>query len=97
LNWRLIRPLIHIDMFGMVNLIAGRRVVPELMQKDVTGERIADEVRSIVSDAARLSQMRRDLEEVRERLRAAGGAGADRAARAVMRAAGRSLGKTIGQ
>lgn len=88
LNWRLIRPLIHLDTFGMVNLIAGRRVVPELMQKDATGERIAAEVRAIVSDAARLSRMRRDLQEVRERLRAGGAAGADSAARAVMRAAG---------
>jgi lipid-A-disaccharide synthase len=87
LNWRLIRPLIHLDTFGMVNLIAGRRVVPELMQRDATGERIAAEVRAIVSDAGRLSRMLRDLEEVRERLRAGGAAGADRAARAVMQTA----------
>jgi lipid-A-disaccharide synthase len=85
LNWRLIRPLIHLDTFGMVNLIAGRRIVPELMQKDVTGERIASEVQSILSDPARLSQMRRDLEEVRERLRSKEGSGADRAAHAVKR------------
>ncbi|HEX8091599.1 MAG TPA: lipid-A-disaccharide synthase [Blastocatellia bacterium] len=90
LNWHLIRPLIHLDTFGMVNLIAGRRIVPELMQADATGERIAAEVRAIVSDAARLSRMRRDLEEVRERLRAGGAEGAERAARAVMRAASQS-------
>ncbi|MFP5265606.1 MAG: lipid-A-disaccharide synthase [Blastocatellia bacterium] len=90
LNWRLIRPLIHLDTFGMVNLIAGRRVVPELMQRDATGERIAAEVRAIVSDAGRLSRMLCDLEEVRERLRAGGAAGADAAARAVMRAARQS-------
>ena len=41
LNWRLIRPLIHLDTFGMVNLIAGGRIVPELMQTDATGENIA--------------------------------------------------------
>jgi lipid-A-disaccharide synthase len=90
LNWRLIRPLIHLDTFGMVNLIAGCRVAPELMQKDVTGERIANEVRAILSDPARLSQMRRDLEEVRERLKAGGGSGANRAARAVMEIASQS-------
>jgi lipid-A-disaccharide synthase len=88
LNWRLIRPLVHLDTFGMVNLIAGRRIVPELIQKEMTGERIANEVQAILSDPVRLSQMRRDLEEVRERLRAAGGSGANRAARAVMRLAG---------
>jgi lipid-A-disaccharide synthase len=90
LNWRLIRPLIHLDTFGMVNLIAGRAVAPELMQKDVTGERIANEVRVILSDTARLSQMRRDLEEVRERLKAGGGSGANKAARAVMQVASQS-------
>jgi lipid-A-disaccharide synthase len=97
LNWRLIRPLIHLDTFGMVNLIAGRRVVPELMQKDVTGERIANEVRAILSNTDRLSQMLSDLEGVRERLRAGRGTGASSAARAVMEMASQSSGKTIKQ
>jgi lipid-A-disaccharide synthase len=85
LNWRLIRPLIKLDTFGMVNLIAGRRVVPELMQKEVTAERIADEVMALLTDADRLSRMKRELAGVRERLASAGGPGADRAARACMR------------
>jgi lipid-A-disaccharide synthase len=84
LNWRLIRPLIRLDTFGMVNLIAGRRIVPELMQHDVTGEKIAIEAASILSDEARLSRMREDLARVRERLKTSGGSGPDRAARAVM-------------
>jgi lipid-A-disaccharide synthase len=88
LNWRLIRPLIHLDTFGMVNLIAGRRIVPELMQKDATGERIAAEVQSILTDPQRLARMHGDLEEVRQRLAEGGGAGAERAARAVMQVAG---------
>ncbi len=89
LNWRLIRPLIKLDTFGMVNLIAGRRVVPELMQKEVTGERIAAEVSAILGDPERVSRMKQDLEDVRERLQSAGGSGAERAARACMRALGR--------
>jgi lipid-A-disaccharide synthase len=68
----------------MVNLIAGRRIVPELMQHDVTGEKIAIEAASILSDEARLSRMREDLARVRERLKTSGGSGPDRAARAVM-------------
>ncbi len=84
LNWRLIRPLIHLDTFGMVNLIAGRRIVPELMQHDVTGEKIAAEVKAILNDEQRLRKMREDLAEVQARLKAGGGNGAERAARAVM-------------
>jgi lipid-A-disaccharide synthase len=83
-NWRLIRPLIKLDTFGMVNLIAGRPVVPELMQHAVTGERIAKEVAAILSDKNRLTRMRRDLEEVRGKLRAGGSSGAERAAQVVI-------------
>lgn len=87
MNWRLIRPLIHLDTFGMVNLIAGSRVVPELIQHDVTGEKIASEVTRILSDPALLARMREDLREVRDRLKAGGRSGAERAAHAVMEVA----------
>ncbi|HSO75704.1 MAG TPA: lipid-A-disaccharide synthase [Blastocatellia bacterium] len=87
LNWRLIRPLIKLDTFGMVNLIAGRRVVPELMQHDVTGERIAREVAQILSDPRRLAQIKADLAIVRERLASSREPASERAARAVLLAA----------
>lgn len=85
LNWRLIRPLIHLDTFGMVNLIARRRIVPELMQHDATGEKIASEVCAILNDEARLSQMKHDLASVRDLLGSDGGSGAERAAQSVMK------------
>ena len=83
-NWRLIRPLIKLDTFGMVNLIAGRRIVPELIQHDCTGERIAAEAQAILSDAERLATMREDLQMVRERLQTDGSV-PGRAAQAIMR------------
>ena len=86
INWRLLRPLIRLDTFGMVNLIAGRRVVPELIQREVTGERIAAEVMALLSDSNRFVRMRKDLAIVRERLCARGGGASERAARAIMRA-----------
>jgi lipid-A-disaccharide synthase len=89
LNWRLIRPLIHLDTFGMVNLIAGRRVVPELMQRDATGEKIAAEASAVLSDPVRLARMKQDLERVREVLAAGGGSAADRAAQSLMEAIGK--------
>lgn len=88
INWRLIRPLIHLDTFGMVNLIAGRRIVPELIQHDANPERIASEIQSIVSDPARLSRIREDLGVVRLVLTAREGSAAERAARSVMEIAG---------
>ena len=84
LNWRLIRPLIRLDTFGMVNLIAGRRIVPELMQHEATGEKIALEVTAILSDPARLARMRQELGRVRELLAEAGSSASERAAQAVI-------------
>ena len=84
INWRLIRPLIHLDTFGMVNLIAGRRIVPELMQNEATGDNIAREVTAILSDQSKISRMRDDLQLVRDALTAGGLSGADRAAQAVI-------------
>src|SRR5262249_10109815 len=48
LNWRLIRPLIKLDTFGMANLIAGRKIVPELIQHDATPENIVSEMVAIL-------------------------------------------------
>jgi lipid-A-disaccharide synthase len=85
LNWRLIRPLIKLDTFGMVNLIAGRRIVPELMQHDVTGEKIAREALNILNHPGRLAQMKSDLAVVRDRLTSTSGSASERAASAVLR------------
>jgi lipid-A-disaccharide synthase len=60
--------LVRTPMFAMVNLIAGKRVVPELVQKDFTPARLASEaVRLLDSPDARV-EMRRRLAEVREKL-----------------------------
>jgi lipid-A-disaccharide synthase len=64
----LARWLVRTPMFAMVNLIAGKRVVPELVQKDFTPQRVANEViRLLGSDEAR-AEMRQGLASVRERL-----------------------------
>jgi lipid-A-disaccharide synthase len=84
LNYWLHRPLIHVDTFGMVNLIAGRRVAPELIQDECNAERIAETVLSYLDAPERLAAMRRELAGVRERLATAGDA-SRRAADAVLR------------
>jgi lipid-A-disaccharide synthase len=82
LTYRLGRPFVKVDTFGMANLIAGRRVVPELIQDDCTPEKIAGEALSLLTDTARSAAMRRDLAEVRARLGAPGASA--RAAAAVL-------------
>jgi lipid-A-disaccharide synthase len=83
LTYRLGRRFVKLDTFGMVNLVSGRRIVPELMQDGFTPERVDEEVRSLLTDRARADTMRRDLRDMRSRL---GDAGAScRAATAVLR------------
>jgi lipid-A-disaccharide synthase len=62
------RPFVHVPHFAMANLIAERRLVPELIQKDFTGERVAAESLALLGDATRMAEMRDGLREVRIRL-----------------------------
>jgi lipid-A-disaccharide synthase len=85
LTYRLGRKFVRLDTFAMVNLIAGRKVVPELIQDACTPEAIAAEVVSYLTDDVRASDARTALREVRARL---GQPGASlRAADAVLRVA----------
>jgi lipid-A-disaccharide synthase len=68
LNWRLFRPMINVPFVGMPNLIAGREIAPELLQEQLTGERLAAQIAELLDDAARLERMRAELAEVRARL-----------------------------
>lgn len=73
LTWLLGRRLVKLDTFAMANLIAGRRVVTELIQRDFTADNIVRELETILPDGPRRSQMIADLKLVRERLRDASG------------------------
>ena len=68
LTYRLGRPFVKVDTFGMANLIAGRRIVPELIQDDCTPERVAGEALALLNDRGRADRMRADLREVRAKL-----------------------------
>jgi lipid-A-disaccharide synthase len=62
------RWLVRTPMFAMVNLIAGKRVVPELVQRDFTPERVAHEAIRLLDSAEARAEMRRELAIVREKL-----------------------------
>lgn len=84
LTYRVGRPFVKVDTFAMVNLIAGRRVVPELIQEAFTPDAVAEEAVALLTDERRAHVMRRALGEVRAAL---GGPGASRrAAEAILRA-----------
>jgi lipid-A-disaccharide synthase len=90
LTFRLAKRLVHYpreiwdpaqtDVHGnlpiaMVNLIAGRRIVPELLQERFTAENVAAALRPLLSDSPERAQMISDLAEVRRRLQPPPGTG----------------------
>ena len=85
LTYRLVRTFAHVDTVGMVNLIAGRRIVPELVQDALTAEAVRDEVVRFLTDTVVADRARQALAAVREQLGHAGASG--RAAAAVLEVA----------
>jgi lipid-A-disaccharide synthase len=79
----LARPLVDVPFYTMVNLVAGRRIVPELIQGEMTGERIAAEARRLLEDPAARERMRADLAETAQRLSLPGARPMERAASVV--------------
>ena len=82
LTYRLVRTFAHVDTVGMVNLIAGRRIAPELVQDAFTAEAVRDEVVRFLTDTVVADRARQALAAVREQLGGAGASG--RAAAAVL-------------
>jgi lipid-A-disaccharide synthase len=64
----LAKPLVRTPFFSMVNLIAGKRAVPELIQNDFTPSRVSAEVLRLLNGQGARESLRRDLAEVRRRL-----------------------------
>jgi lipid-A-disaccharide synthase len=75
------RGLIRVDHIGLVNLVAEKEIAPELIQKDVNPQRIADEAFRILRDPILSRKMTESMGEVRQKLGEPGAA--QRAARIV--------------
>ncbi|UCF90710.1 MAG: lipid-A-disaccharide synthase [Desulfobacterales bacterium] len=73
LSYWLGRALIRVNHIGLVNLVAGRQIVPELVQDRASAAEIAGTVAEMLSDTDGLKRLREELIQIRHRL---GGAGA---------------------
>lgn len=68
LTWTMGRRLVKVDRFAMVNLIAQRDVVPELVQRDFTAPRVAAELQRLASDQSARVAMTEAFTELRQSL-----------------------------
>jgi lipid-A-disaccharide synthase len=77
LTWLVGKMLVKIPDIGLVNIVAGVRIVPEFIQFDATAEKIADEAIGLISSPEKINEIKINLRAVKEKL---GGAGASRRA-----------------
>ncbi len=75
LTYILARKLVRVPAIGMVNLIAGKTIMPELIQQEASPGNIAKNVREILIDPDRLDDMKKALQEVREKMGESGASG----------------------
>lgn len=68
LTWYLGRWMVKAPFLSMVNLVAERRIVPELIQDEMTAEGIAAEGNRLLEDGVARDRMVQDLQEVSKRL-----------------------------
>ncbi len=89
LSWWAGRRLVTVPFFSMVNLIAGREIIPELIQHRMTAANIAHAAGQLLTEPERVDQMRADLASVRGML-ASEGDPFSRAAELILKAPGLS-------
>jgi len=83
-SWWTGKLLVRTPYYSMVNLLAGQRLVPELIQRDFTPARVALEAERLLSDPAARQRIQEGLGQVKQRLGPPGAI--ERAARAVVAA-----------
>jgi lipid-A-disaccharide synthase len=92
LTWTFGRRLVKVDRFAMVNLIAERDVVPELVQEGFTPERVCAELQKVLPDGSARDTMMQGFDEIRHKLRPSDteGSASERAARAILTVLGQT-------
>ncbi|MBN2430133.1 MAG: lipid-A-disaccharide synthase [Acidobacteria bacterium] len=68
LSYWLARALVRVEHIGLVNLVAGEKLAPELIQKDATPHRIAGTAARMLQNPQEMQAIRRKLADVRRKL-----------------------------
>ncbi len=82
LTWLVGKMLVKIPDIGLVNIVAGVRIVPEFVQFDATPEKIADEAIGLISSPEKINEIKAKLRAVREKLGSPGAS--NRAAESIL-------------
>ena len=66
LSWLIGKMLVNIDFIGLVNIVAGRRIAPELLQSELTPSRLALEASNILKDEKSYAETSSELLKVKK-------------------------------
>lgn len=69
LSWQILKRMNYLPYVGLPNILAGRFVVPELLQKDATPEKLADAVIKLISDRALSADISAEFKRIHKSLR----------------------------
>ncbi|HLF18120.1 MAG TPA: lipid-A-disaccharide synthase [Candidatus Omnitrophota bacterium] len=83
LTWLLAKLFVTIPDIGLVNVVAGKRIVPECIQFQATGKQIAQELENIFKDEVRIARIKSELGELKRSLDVGGAS--QRAAEEILR------------
>jgi lipid-A-disaccharide synthase len=87
LTFAIAKRVVKVDYVAMANLIAGKRVVPELIQDDFTAANIVQQMELLLPDGAPRESMMQELKAIRERLESRPAGGEDKHPGAIGRVA----------
>ena len=68
LSYYIGKMFINVDNIGLVNIIAGKTIVPEFIQDKATASNIAGEILGMLAGSARMDEIKEDLSRVRGNL-----------------------------
>jgi lipid-A-disaccharide synthase len=83
LTYWIAKRLVKIPYIAMANVVAGKKIIPECIQGDANGKKIAAELREIFTDEIKIVEIKSELAKVR--LSLGEGGAAQRAAEAVLK------------
>lgn len=82
LTWLLAKLFVKIPNIGLVNVVAQKRIVPECVQFEATGKKIAQEIENIFTDETRIAEIKLELQQMRRQLNQGGAS--ERAAKIIL-------------
>jgi lipid-A-disaccharide synthase len=69
LSWQILKRMNYLPYVGLPNILAGRFVVPELLQHDANPEKLSATILNMISDKAVLTDIRSTFTGIHEQLR----------------------------